>query len=209
MLVHYLSDDQSQHIAEIHETLRQKLRDFIVTSFLHHGRKLFDAYFSGMTMGMVTSSISEIYHRATKKAVDGPRPNHDVHECATALNHCENRRNALKGKRAAYDATSTVGKAQDRKKIVDQLTSECNKKLGPQNEDQKNICNTGSPTTPSCPKETTRSTTLLRKKTWITSRLGARHSWTRPMSPKLVSRNRKRRSSMILSRKKWGQHEAT
>ena len=63
-----------------------------------------------MTMGLVTSPISKIYYCATKKTVDGPRPNMGLNEAATALNHCENRRNALKSKRVAYDATSNYGK---------------------------------------------------------------------------------------------------
>ena len=61
-------------------------------------------------MGLVTSPISKIYYCATKKTVDGPRPNMGLNEAAIALNHCENRRNALKSKRVAYDATSNYGK---------------------------------------------------------------------------------------------------
>ena len=53
----------------------------------------------------------------------------DLHESATALNQNENRRNALKGKRAAHDATSTYGKSEDRKNKIDQLTSFCNDEL--------------------------------------------------------------------------------
>ena len=134
LLVRYLSGDQSEHLCEIDEVLRKKLREFCIKSYFHLGRKLFDAYFSGMTMGLVTSSNSEVYHRATKKAADGTRPDMDLHESATALNFCENRRNALKGKRAAYDATSIYGKSQDRKNKVDQLTSYCNTQLGSQHD---------------------------------------------------------------------------
>ena len=75
LLVRYLSDDQSAHICEINELLRKKLCEFCIKTFFHRGRKLFDACFSGMTMGLITSSVSEVYHRATKKAFDGTRPN--------------------------------------------------------------------------------------------------------------------------------------
>ena len=54
----------------------------------------------------------------------------DLHDSATALTQNENRRNALKGKRAApHDATSTYGKSEDRKNKIDQLTSFCNDEL--------------------------------------------------------------------------------
>ena len=132
LLIRYLSDDQSKHICEIDESLRKKLREFCVKTFFRRRKKLFDAYFPGMTMGLTTSSMSESYHSATKKAVDGTRPNMDLHESARTLNKNENRRNALKGKRAAHDATSTYGKSEDRKNKVDQLTSFCNEKLGEQ-----------------------------------------------------------------------------
>ena len=74
LLIRYLSDDQSEYICEIDELLRKKMCKFCIKTFFCCGRKLFDAYFSGMTIGLVTSSISESYHRATKKAVDGTRP---------------------------------------------------------------------------------------------------------------------------------------
>ena len=62
---------------------------------------LFDSCFYRMTMEEVTTSISESYHRATKRVAGGPRPFHDLGEAAERINNRSQKTNQAKEKRAA------------------------------------------------------------------------------------------------------------
>ena len=61
MLIYYLSDDQSGHIAVHESSFRRELREFLTKSFFENKHSLFDAYFTGMTLGRTSSSHNASY----------------------------------------------------------------------------------------------------------------------------------------------------
>ena len=130
LLDFYLKEeDQSNHFGVIEESVRAKVRVFVTKSFQEHGHKLFEASFTGMTLGNVTTSINEAEHRAIKKHTSGPRPQDDIAESADKINEIFDSKENRKAKQVAFDATSTFGKAEDRDKNVAGLTDYVNKLL--------------------------------------------------------------------------------
>ena len=130
LLPRYLSERQDSHFAEHNENSCRKIKEFVTTSFLEKGQKLFDAYFTGTTLGLVTTtSNTESYHRAVKKAADGPRPCNGLDETRLLLDKLEARRNFMKGQRTAFGVTATMAKKIDRKYWVRKLSDYCNKQL--------------------------------------------------------------------------------
>ena len=81
-----------------------------------HSDMLFELCFEGMTMEEVTTSINEIWHRATKRVIGGPRPNHDLGKAAKIINKRTSQNVASKGKRAAFAATYIPTKSEDSKR---------------------------------------------------------------------------------------------
>ena len=128
-LLQYLSEPQDSHFAVHDEEFRRKIKEFVSTKYLEKGQKLFDAHFPGMTLGLVTSSNNESYHRAVKEAEDGPRPCDGLDEARELLDTLEARRNTLKSQRTAFDVMATMAKKSDRKYRVNKLSDYCNKEL--------------------------------------------------------------------------------
>ena len=88
---------------------------------------LFGSCFEGMNVEEVTTSINEAWHRATKRVVGGPRPNHSLVESAKRITKRNEQNEKAKAKSAAYDATSMPGMAKDRKRYSRELTNCCKK----------------------------------------------------------------------------------
>ena len=76
----YMTEDQDSHFAVHEEEFRRLLTEFMTSSYLEKGHKMFDAYMPGMTLAQITSSGNESYHCAVKYVADGPRPCHDLNE---------------------------------------------------------------------------------------------------------------------------------
>ena len=129
LLQKYLTESQERHFACHNKDFRRKLKEFITTKYLENAHKYFDAYFPGMTLGLVTTSNNESYHRATKKALDGPKPCDGIDEARERIDGLEKRRNTIKKHKAAFDQTATMGKDSDRKMRVKQFSDYCNKEL--------------------------------------------------------------------------------
>lgn len=129
LLLRYLSEPQDSNFAQHDENFRRKIKEFVSSSFLEKGRKLFDAYLPGMTMGIVTTSNNESYHRAVKKAEAGPRPCDGLDDAKRLIDKLETHRNSLKGQHTAFDWTATMAKESDRRHWVKQLSDYCNKEL--------------------------------------------------------------------------------
>ena len=62
LLNHYLTENQDTYFAVLEDEFRGKLREFITKSYMEHRKKLFGAYFPGMTIGFVTTSINKPWH---------------------------------------------------------------------------------------------------------------------------------------------------
>jgi len=127
----YLNDDQQiLHIGEVDKTDRQLILEFITSSFKNYRQKLFESEFNTCAhMGNVTTSGSEGYHRGLKKAALGPRPDDDLCVAARKIVDLANVREDEKSKKAASDANSTFGKADDRERTVREFSTFCNDKL--------------------------------------------------------------------------------
>ena len=131
LLEAYLDDDQQNlHIGEVDKIDRQLILEFITSSFKNYRQKLFESEFNTCAhMGNVTTSASEGYHRGLKKAALGPRPDDDLCIAAKKIVDLANVREDEKSKKAASDANSTFGKADDRERTVREFSTFCNKKL--------------------------------------------------------------------------------
>ena len=109
-LLQYLSEPQDSHFVVHDEEFCRMIKEFVSTKYLEKGRKLFDAHFPGMTLGLVTTSNNESYHRAVKKAEEGPRPCDGLNKARELLDKLEARRNTLKSQCTAFDVTATMAK---------------------------------------------------------------------------------------------------
>ena len=139
LLDEYLNDEEQKlHIGTIDKADRQLMLEFITSSFKNHRRKLFNAEFSGLHMGNVTTSASEGYHRGLKKAALGPTPNDDLYIAAKKIIDLANLREGEKSKRAAFDANASFGKADDRERTVQDFSTYCNDRLSTESKSSDN-----------------------------------------------------------------------
>ena len=53
LLLKYLTESQKHHFASHDKDFCRKIKEFITTKYLENDHKYFDAYFPGMTMGLV------------------------------------------------------------------------------------------------------------------------------------------------------------
>jgi len=127
---YYMTEvDQTDHIATLDKITRSKILEFLCKSFFVHSEMLFESNFDGMTMEEVTTSISEAWHRATKRVDGGPRPNHDLGFSMQKIKTRTDKNTVSKAKRAAFDATAKPPKQEDRLKFDTGFTDFCNKHL--------------------------------------------------------------------------------
>ena len=122
----YMTEDQNSHFAVHEEEFRRLLTEFMITSYLEKGHKMFDAYMPGMTLAQITSSGNESYPSAVKYVADGPRPCHDLDESKNRLDRGESNRNHIKAKRNNFDATAVYGKQEGRDDSIREFTDYCN-----------------------------------------------------------------------------------
>ena len=130
LMNHYLREDESLHFGEIGDDLRMELREFITRSFVANRHKLFEASFDlTMTLGNSTTGINEAEHRAYKKHVAGPLPQHDLAESRARVDKINEDKNERKMKKVAFDNNAVHAKAADREQHVQGLTDYASTRL--------------------------------------------------------------------------------
>ena len=131
LLTFYLNDEQDDHFAELDVSFRNGFKGYLTNSFFENEKKLFDAFFGGMTMGFVTTGINESWHHSIKYSVNGPRPMHDVAEAADRIIRLEEKKDVRKSVNTAFDLTATFAKSKNRNAqcYVAELTKYCNTNL--------------------------------------------------------------------------------